>query len=272
MSIELLHEWQTLIGSIIGPFLAITLSSTVLWYEYRTKKKKDQREAIRRAEIAFAQTLTHMNIAVTQLEEFIQRIHQVIAEVKTVKDPNQYSIHGANFPATIKIHFDEDLIKMKFKSYYVHNKLLITDFLVKTSNDTIGQFKYDFERLLDQNERIADPAMMSPTNQRATFIENLGNYIKIIEKFTHALKTKYSKSIAKAKIYNLKLMKHHLYTLWKYEGKFRYFKNREVMEKFNGSMDAVDRIDGLMEKEAVELMDEVQKRAEQAEREESKNM
>lgn len=265
-STEFIKEWQTLIGSALGPFLAIILSALGFLLKGLLQKRSNRREAIRRAEIAFSQTLSHLLVAVSQLEDFIVRAKTILEEVRGVTDPNFYAIQETNFPATIAIYFDEELIKMRLKSYYVHNKILITDYLIRSANGNIQQFRYDFERLLDRNERMATLERMRPLAQRAAFVENFGGFIAMIETFINSLKTENALSIAQAKVYNLKLMKNHLWTVWKYEGTaLKYFGDRKSMERYNGSMDAVDRINDLMKEEAEKLMREARDRVAQGE-------
>lgn len=268
LSEQFIDKWQTLIGSALGPFLAITLSVIGFFIKGKLQKRSERKEATRRAEIAFSQTLSHLLVAVSQLEDFIARAKTILEEVRAITDPNFYAIQETNFPATIAIYFDEQLIKMRLKSYYVHNKILITDYLIRSANGNIKQFRYDFERLLDRNERMATPERMRPPAQRAAFIENFGGFITMIEIFVNSLKTENALSIAEAKVYNLKLMKNHLWTVWKYEGiALKYFRDKKAMEKYNGSMDAVDRINELMKVEAEKLMQEAQNRVAQGERE-----
>ncbi len=254
------ERWQTLIGSALGPFLSIILSAIGFYIEQKWKQQKEKKEAIRRAEISFSQTLTHINIAVTQLEEFINRVNAIIEELESSQDLDKYVIQGANFPATINIHFDQELIKMKFNSYYIHNKIIIAEYLIKTSNDSIKKFRYEFESLLEKIERMATPERMTFKKHRETSISLFGGFIQMVKKTTNALKDDYTKSIVKAKVYNLKLMKSHLGTLWRYEGKYKFFKNREKMKEYNGSMQAIDRIDRLMEEEAPKLVTEMSQR------------
>lgn len=261
-----LQKWQTLIGSALGPFLAIILSALGFLIKGLLQKRSDRKEATRRAEIAFSQTLSHLLVAVSQLEDFITRAKIILEEVRKITDPNFYAIQETNFPATIAIYFDEALIKMRFKSYYIHNKILITDYLVRSANGNIKQFRYDFERLLDRNERMATPERMRPTAQREAFLENFGGFVTMVETFVNSIKTDNALSIAEAKVFNLKLMKNHLRTVWKYEGAtLKYFRDNKSMEKYNGSMEAVDRINNLMREEAEKLMEEAQYRVAQGE-------
>lgn len=260
-SVEFIEKWQTLIGSAIGPFLAILISAVAFLYKEKRQKARDRKEAIRRTEVALSQTLSHILIAAYQLEGFIERAKIIISGVEKVTDPKSYSLNETNFPATMNIYFDEELIKMRFHSYYLHNKILIVDYLVRDANSNIQQFRYDYERLLEKNERLADEKKMLPPDQRAAYIHNFKGFIKMIQEFVDGLKKDSAQSIAQAKVYNLKLMQNQLWTIWKYEGaSFRYFENKKEMENYNGSMKAVDRINKLMEKEATELMREPQER------------
>jgi hypothetical protein len=102
---------------------------------------------------------------------------------------------------------------------------------------------------------------MLPVDQRAAYIHNFEGFIKMIQEFVGGLKKDSAHSIAQAKAYNLKLMQNQLLTIWKYEGiSFKYFKNKKDIENYNGSMKAVDRINKLMEKDAIKIMREPQER------------
>lgn len=264
---DFIDKWQALIGSALGPFLAIILSAGGYLVKIWLQKKSKKREAIRRAEIAFSQTLSHINVAVKQLEDFLERSRSVVEEVRAINDPSLYMHLEPNFPATITILFDNELIRMRFRSYYVHNKILITDYLIRTVNGNIEQFRNDFERLLNRNERIINNRHMEPQDQRESYATDLSSFLDMVEKFITSLRTKQTQTIAQAKVYNLKLMKIHfldfnpLWNKWKYEGvSLKYFRTRKAMKKYNGSMEAIHRIDALVELEAEKLMSEVRKR------------
>jgi hypothetical protein len=124
---ELINNWQTLIGSFLGPFLAIILSAFGFLIKEKYQKRKDRKEAIRRAEISFAETLNHVFTSVEQLEFFIQRVKTIMSDIEGIDDEKIFSLNETNFPPTISIYFDDDIRKLKFKSYYLHNKILIIE-------------------------------------------------------------------------------------------------------------------------------------------------
>lgn len=261
LPVEFLFKWQTLVGSFLGPFLAIFLSYAAYLLKEEFQKRKDRKEAIRRAEITFAITINQLHVTIKQLNDFITRVKKIISEIEAATDHSKYYLIETNFPSVINIYFDEDLIKMKFKSYYIHNKILMIDTGIKLTNGSLQAIKYDYEKLLKRNELIAEKN--NPESQRKTYVKNLEGYVKMVQDFLDTLKDGNIKTIVQAKVYNLKLMKKNYRTIWKYEGSsLKYFKNKKEIEKYNGDILAVERIDELIEKEVIEVLGKANKRAE----------
>jgi len=242
-----IEKWQTLIGSALGPFLAIMLALLGFFIKGKFQKRWDRKEAIRSAEIAFSQTYNHTVISVDQLEYFIERIKGLINEIKKITEPNQYANYETNYPPIINIQFNEELLKMKFGSYYLHNKILSIEYFVRNANSTISQFRIDFEKLLKKNEWMIEK--QKPEDQRQAYIQHLQSYIHMFEMFLESLKKESVKSILKAKVYNLKLMKGHSMTIRKYES------------KKDMSLEAVDRIDDSLQLDTNKLLEKVRARA-----------
>ncbi len=250
-----IERWQTLIGSALGPFLAITLSAIGFLIKGLFQRRNDRKEAIRRAEIAFSQTLNDLSLSIKEWREFIKRVKILIEEVKSTNDPRVFVLNYTNSPITTTIQFDTGLTKMKFGSYYLHNKILIIDHTIRWANRTFEQFKVEFENLLRRNEAFAEK--MPPMNQQKSHSENLAGFSNIVENLLDSMEKEKIKEIFQAKIYNLKLMKNYHRALWKHEGiSFKYFKDKKAIEDYKGNMKAIYRIDKLMEKEAEELIPE----------------
>ena len=251
-STDFLFRWQNLVGSALGPFLAIILSVLGFYFKGKIQKYYNRKEAVRRAEISFSITLNQIHTIVVQLNDFVLRIKKLITEIEKIDNPNHFSLHETNFPPIINIYFDEELLKMKFKSYYIHNKILIIDTGIRWNNSTIQKIKCIFEKLLKRNEMMAEK--VNPTAQRKDYLENLKGYIEMVDQFLRTLKTQNIKSLVQAKVYNLMLMKKYYFTIWKYEGaSLKYFKNNKKKEKYNGDIAAVDRVDSLLEGTSVAL-------------------
>jgi len=255
-----LFKWQTLAGSALGPFLAITLSVLGFYTKGKLQKFNDRKEAVRRAEISFAITINQILTTIGSLNDFVARTKKIINEIEAIKDPNHFSLIETNFPPIINIYFDKELLKMKFKSYYIHNKILIIDTGIRWTNSTIQEIKYSFQKILKRNEFMTE--RNTPEAQREMYIQNLKSFIEMVEQFLLSLNTQNVKSIVQAKVYNLMLMKKYYFTIWKYEGaSLKYFKNTKEKEEYNGDISAVDRIDNLIEEEVNTMLTKANKRA-----------
>lgn len=102
---------------------------------------------------------------------------------------------------------------------------------------------------------------MRPESHRQNYIQNLKGYIEMVENFLKSLKEENVQSILKTKAYNLKLMRRYSRTVRKYEGtSFKYFRNKIKMEKYNGSLEAVDRINDLMKPDTDKLLEKIRHR------------
>jgi hypothetical protein len=260
-SVDFIEKWQTLIGSALGPFLAIILSAFGFYLREVLRKKSERKEATRRAEIAFAQTLTHIFTSIDQLDFFVERIEGIISDIRKVTNPETRDFSLTNFPPMIDICFDEELLRFKFNSNYLHNKILITEHVIRWMNSTTTQLRNDFEGLIKRNMVMITLEKMKPLEQRISYAQNLESFAEMIKKFLQTFKANNIKSITQAKVYNLKLIKRPLITIWKYEGiSFKFFKNKSDMDNYKGSLEAIDRIDALMDKEAISLIAEMNER------------
>jgi len=104
--------------TIIGFFLK-------KWYEDTADEKEKLKETIRRTEISLTQTLNQLITSIEQLEDFIVRARLIISKVRGIRDEVSFCLQETNFPPIINIYFDEELLKMKHKSYYIHNKIIV---------------------------------------------------------------------------------------------------------------------------------------------------
>jgi len=255
-----IEKWQTLIGSALGPFLAIIFSVFGFYVKGKYQKRCERKEAARQAEISFSITINQIYATIGRLNDFVSRVKSIISEVENITDPIQYSLHETNFPPTINIYFNDKLLNMGFRSYYIHNKILMIDSGVKWTNGTIQAIKLDFEKLLNKNVMMTERT--NPLAQRSAYIENLKGFIEMVQVILNSLKNDNVKSIAQAKVYNHKLMKKHFLTLWKYERTtLKYFKNNKEKEEYKNNLSVIDRIDSLLENEANKLLEKAQKRA-----------
>ena len=260
-SVEFLDKWQTLIGSALGPFLAIILSAVGFLLKNRIQKCGERREALRVVEISLTQVLNDLLFIEDQIEDFTKRVRLIIGDIKKINNNSTFVLNRTNFPAITAIYFNQKLSTMKFKSYYLHNKILFIEKMVRWANDTLFQFRADFENLIAENKEMR--TIMSPRQQRDSYSHNLEGFIKMVEDVSTSLKGSNFKSVVQGKVFNLKLIKAQFWTLLKYEKRsFRYFKNKKAFDEYIGNTDSIKRIDNLIEEEVDELMLKAQKRNE----------
>lgn len=260
-SIEFLDKWQTLVGAALGSFSAIIFASIGFWIKNWIEKRRMQREALRTVEISLTQVLNDLLFIEDQVEDFIKRVQIIIKGIEEITNESTYVLNRTNFPAITAIPFDQKLTTMRFKSYYLHNKILFINKMVRWANDTLFQFRGDFENLITENREMRE--LIPPREHRNTYSHNLKGYLKMVNEVLCSLKGNNFKSVVQAKVFNLKLMKGRFLTLLKYEQiSFKYFKNKKMFDEYIGNIDSIKRIDDLIDKEVVELMSKTQQREE----------
>jgi hypothetical protein len=258
-----LFQWQTIIGSFLGACLPLWF---YFWRRNSERKEKeeedsrekdrkieeDRKEAFRRVEISCSLALHHIYTSIEQLEDFVSRIRSIISSIEEIDDETTYCLNETNFPPIINIYFDIELTKMKFKSYYLHNKILGIEYIIRWANSSMQQFRDDYEKLIRKNELMVNISLSKtiPTKtQRNDYANNLKWFIQMVEKVLSNLKRENIKSIFQAKVYNLKLMND-------------FNATKEKFENGKNEIEIIDLVNSMLEAE-------VQKMKTEAERKES---
>lgn len=149
---EFITKWQTLIGSALGPFLAVILSAIGFWIKSIMEGKKERKEFLRRIEIGITRSLDDIFKTRIKLQYFVSRLRTLIADIKKITDGKHFSLETINYPTIRDIYKDVDLANFKVKSYYLHNMLLWADAGIKETNETVISLKNDFAELQRKNE------------------------------------------------------------------------------------------------------------------------
>ena len=260
-----IEKWQELIGSALGPFLAVVLSAIGFWKKSIIETKKERREFLRRIEISLARSLNDTFTAREQLKWFSGRIKNLIAESKLITDDKIFFLNRINFPTTREIYRDIDMPNFKIKSYYLHNKLMWIDAGIKEMNETVFNLKNDFEDLIRQNEVIV--AVMrnnpNPQMQRDTYERNLESFANAIDDYVSKSIKQGVEIMTQVKIYNEKLRKRHgFWFWWKIEGtRFKYFRTKAKQKEFARNLDSLERIDAIIKNEVDSLIKKAEERS-----------
>lgn len=154
---------------------------------------------------------------------------------------------------------DSSLLKAEYKSYYIHNKILII-------YKSVEQINYVFKQMKDEYESIADTGTFlvaqgaTPLNQRSEYLANNQSFSEFVQDILKQLQIA-KNEFAKTKIYNLKFLTKKRLAVWRLEGvSFKFFRNRTEIEKYNGQLSCLDRIDEIIQKEAEQVMREAEER------------
>lgn len=265
--LQLIRDWQELIGAALGPFLAVVLSAIGFLLKSKLDKISERKESLRRVEVGITSSLNDIYNTRERLKYFVSTLRRLIAEIKAVTSPNHFSLERVNFPALLEVHHDPDLRNFKIRSYYLHNKLLFSDVAVKEINVILVSLKNDFAELLKHNEFLI--ALMqnhpNPPLQRAGYIENLEIFAAAVEDYAVNKLSKPIKLLSQVKLYNDRLRKGRgrgYWNWWKQEStKLKYFRTKQDQKKFARNLDSLDRIDLEIEKEVQKALAEAEARA-----------
>ncbi len=263
---EFINKWQTLVGSALGPFLAVTLSAVGFWIKSVIESKNERKEFLRRIEISMARSLNDIFTVREQLKWFSQRVKNLATESKSITDDRIFFLNRINFPTTREIYRDIDMPNFKVKSYYLHNKLMWVEAGIKEINETIFNLKNDFEDLIRQNEVLV--AVMrnnpNPQMQREAYERNLESFAKAIDEYVSKSIKQGIEIMTQVKIYNEKMRKRFNYWFWwKQEGtKFKYYHTKTQQKEFSRNLDSLERIDKTIQKEVSSMIAKAEERAE----------
>lgn len=257
-----LDHWQTLFGSITGPFLAVVVT---VWIA----DLKERKEFLRKIEISITRSLLDIYTVREQLVWFSGRIDSLVNEINN-DSTNNFFLVRLNFPSMREIYRNTETLEYKIKSYYLHNKLLWVDVAIKDINSVVSHFKDDFEELTRQNEQLVMLLRMNPspnpTIQKNTYVNNLINFRdEMIKRYADKPISQCIQFMTQIKVYNNHLRsKAGAWFHWKHEGvNFRPFLSRDKHKAFANNLKSLDRIDKEIKFEVEKSIAETKKRSDE---------
>jgi len=254
VGLGLLDHWQTLVGSLLGPFLAFLVGKE---YEVRNEKRK----ALRKVEASITRSLNESFRTRKMLKDFKERLLKLIKTIRNEPNENIYNLSIENFPPISTLTSDAELSGLNLSgSLYLHNKLLWIATGINNNNTLVQNLRPSYQKLYELNKPLIEQKV-HPTKQRDIYASNLENYSQAIDNlmdFTY----KGIEIMTQTKVYNLKLIKGgRRFVVWWYEGvSFKYFRNKIDFEKYSVPLNMVDRIDKVINKKVIELIAEAERR------------
>lgn len=245
-TIDFLDKWQTMIGSGLGPFLAVVLSAIGFWIKSKLAAREELKESLRRITIGIARSINGLFTTQKQIRVVVKMIDDLVSQVERVTDDRTYVLDKVNFPITGEIYRDADAGLARVKSYYLHNKLLFIDSGLKDLNKVLQNLKEDFEALIRQNQMMA--VLDKPPGQRRAYAQNLRGFAEMLRYYADKGLPIMIKLMMQTSVYNEYLRKGYQRTLWKYEStRFKYFRNKAQQKSYGKTLVSVDRIDAAIE-------------------------
>ena len=264
---DFINKWQTLIGSALGPFLAVIFSAIGFWIKSKLEDRKERKEYLRRIEISVTRSLDDTYKTRLKLQNFVSRLRALVKDIKAINDPRHFSLESINFPTIRESYRDIEAPAFKVKSYYLHNMLLWVDAGIKETNETVVNLKSDFAELQRKNELhiilMRQNQTPNAVPQREAYAENLETFAVAIEDFMNRFIKQGIEIMTRTKIYNEHLRKkwHGHWFLWRNEGtRFKYFKDKKQQKEFARNLDSMERIDKVIEKEVEKSIKEAEAR------------
>jgi|GEM_PF-541300 len=265
IDIKNIHEWQALIGSALGPFLAIIFSGVAFWLKSITEERKNRKEALRQVEVDITRSLNDVYVVKDQLKYFIKRAKLLISDIATT-GACQFSLEVTNFPSIREIYSKSNMPNLRVKSYYLHNKLLWVEAGIKEINGTVVNFKNDFLEIQRKNELqvilMSQNSKSDPRVQRKDYSNSLESFINAIEEFSEKYIDNIINIMTQVKIYNNHLRNEYLF-LWKHEGRsFKFYNSNEAYNKFSKNLDSMNNIDECIKEEVEESLEYAKRKVE----------
>lgn len=253
-----LYDWQTLVGSAIGLFVAVILPLFGFLLQGWWNSAAERKETLRRIEVGSVVSLNETYNLLEQMRYAVRSISELASRVESVVNPSEFSFDSVNFPVTGSIYIDEDVLRFKTKSFYLHNKLLISSSLIKDLNRVIASLKQDFSSLLHTNELVVGKA--KPSEQRHMYAQNLRAFASSMDDYVLRQFPVVLKTLGAVNVYNGLLRKSELLTLKKYEGWRVWPFSRRIQSEAIKNLSSVDQIDLQISDSVEALLDSAEKR------------
>jgi hypothetical protein len=241
-TIAFINQWQTLIGSALGPFLAIIFSILGYYAKSKYEESKQIDDNIRTVDTAIVRTLNDLYASRLLLEQFTQRLRMIVRNNQAISDNQTYVSNETNFPSAGEVFRDLTLPTLKFGSNYLHNQLMFFDAGLQKTNTQLKDMKESFAAMLGKNEFSI--ARNQPATQRKMYLENLELFAGAVHDFIKFIENG-CKVGQQIKIYNQKLMNARRKTLREFE-KVNIQPEDSKQERWASNL---DRINGLIEPE-----------------------
>lgn len=254
--INILDDYQTLVGSFFGIVLPVTF-----WYlKGLVETKKEHNKKL----IYLKRYLVNVTEGVYDtrltIEKFLKNQFQELKENVKMREDNCYSMDNAFFPFIGTDFIDYKVLSINIKSEYLDNKVALVLRNLKDLNASINDSRRQFTNTVDKNERMASRKFNLPSVQNDMYKKNLEKFEKMLndemlnKNIKTAIRTLMSLIIMLSEFRKMGMRK------WrrKFAGtSFKYFKNKKELNEFKES--TLDRIDKYFKEKIDEEIENLEK-------------
>jgi hypothetical protein len=251
----LLHEWQDLIGAILG-------ASAAFFVWYFAEKYKQRREFNEKLYYIHRLLIDQINSVIdTQetIERFLDQKLGFLIDHQRIEGENEYSVDTAFFPLFSTRGLNSDIHRESSGSAYIDNKMM---WAYKISQDLplmIEDLRGQFHETLKFNKEICFNKLNSPKLQRGIYLSQLSQYREVLKRevLGHNVPT-FLKVLTEALVPLVELREIGLLR-WnlRFGGHFKYFKNKDDFSRFRKN--GYDRLENFFEAKVKEQLTSFQK-------------
>lgn len=230
MSYQFIHEWQALIGALVGAATPISLWFLKEWYQ----KRKNHKDNLYRLEKLLVYNINNVVDARNTIYSFIEnKLEELIEHIKQNND-KAYSIGVAFFPLFTIHPIDENIISLNSGSGYLDNKMIKIFKMSRDFASSIDDSRRQFAYTIEVSRNIAFMKLVSPVDQKNQYIQNIEAFREMMRRdlFDKNIKT-YIQTLVSARV-GINFLRDIGIFRWqfKFSPRYRYFKNRRELKKF----------------------------------------
>ncbi len=242
--INILYNWQTLIGSAIGIILPI-----MFWYlKELYESKKDHKKNLIYLEKYLVNAINSVYDTRFTIEKFLNNQFQGLKENIETRGDDCYSIDCAFFPLIGIDFIDYKILSINTRSGYLDNKVALVLRNLKDLHASISDSQRQFTHTVDMNKAMASQKLNPPSVQNNMYKKNLREFEIMLRKII--LDKNIKTAIHTLVSSNIILLEFRKMGAGKWQRKFarvsfKYFKNNKELNKFKEN--APKRIDEYFE-------------------------
>lgn len=228
--VQFIYDWQTLVGSLLGAGVPISL-----WFiKENYENYKIHKEYLDRLVKIIISNLNYVKDVHNIMNRFVKNnLQEVINNIDQRTKSNQYSFDNTFLPL-IPHPIDDHIFNDSTKSNYLDNKILQAFKMSKDIATGIDDLRGQLANTLEINRNMIFNKANDPQIQNDLYKSNIEDFKKIIEHDILGSQLKiYLRVLASAYV-GINFLQNHgiLYWQFKFQPHFKFFKSKKNLQRF----------------------------------------